>query len=45
MALLLRREGVRRVRPLAGGWGGWRAGGYPTVQTGQIDDTLDRGNG
>ncbi len=29
MALLLKRQGVRRVRPLAGGLAGWRDLGYP----------------
>ena len=29
MALLLRRRGIERVRPLAGGLEAWRARGYP----------------
>ena len=29
MALLLRKRGITRVRPLAGGLGGWRERGYP----------------
>jgi 3-mercaptopyruvate sulfurtransferase SseA len=29
VALLLRRRGIERVRPLAGGLEGWRARGYP----------------
>ena len=29
MALLLRRKGVTRVRPLAGGLEAWRDRGYP----------------
>jgi rhodanese-related sulfurtransferase len=29
VALLLRRQGVRRVRPLAGGFDAWAERGYP----------------
>jgi 3-mercaptopyruvate sulfurtransferase SseA len=29
VALRLRRVGVTRVRPLAGGFEAWRAGGFP----------------
>ncbi|MFQ5663994.1 MAG: hypothetical protein ACE5HL_09195 [Terriglobia bacterium] len=29
MALLLRRHGIARVRPLAGGLAAWRARGFP----------------
>jgi 3-mercaptopyruvate sulfurtransferase SseA len=29
VALLLRRHGIERVRPLAGGFGAWRDLGYP----------------
>ena len=29
MALLLRRRGIERVRPLAGGYRAWRNLGYP----------------
>ncbi|MGH7310344.1 MAG: hypothetical protein ACREK6_16795 [Candidatus Rokuibacteriota bacterium] len=32
MALLLRRRGIVRVRPLAGGFDGWRKLGYPMVE-------------
>ncbi|HEY3068346.1 MAG TPA: hypothetical protein VGL09_21355 [Methylomirabilota bacterium] len=31
MALLLRRRGIERVRPLLGGLYGWRDRGYPTI--------------
>jgi 3-mercaptopyruvate sulfurtransferase SseA len=31
VALLLRRRGIERVRPLAGGWHAWRDRGYPMV--------------
>jgi 3-mercaptopyruvate sulfurtransferase SseA len=29
VALLLRRRGIERVRPLAGGYRAWRERGYP----------------
>jgi 3-mercaptopyruvate sulfurtransferase SseA len=29
VALLLRRRGIERVRPLAGGFEAWRARGFP----------------
>jgi 3-mercaptopyruvate sulfurtransferase SseA len=32
VALLLRRKGVQRIRPLAGGLGGWRRLGYPLAK-------------
>ena len=32
MALLLRRRGIERVRPLAGGFHAWRDLGYPLVK-------------
>jgi 3-mercaptopyruvate sulfurtransferase SseA len=28
VALLLRKQGVKRIRPLAGGLDGWREAGY-----------------
>ena len=31
MALILRRRGIERVRPLAGGFYAWRDLGYPVV--------------
>ena len=31
MALILRRRGIDRVRPLAGGFRAWRERGYPTI--------------
>jgi rhodanese-related sulfurtransferase len=31
VALILRRRGIERVRPLAGGLHGWRDRGYPMV--------------
>jgi hypothetical protein len=30
VALLLKRRGIARARPLAGGLGAWRDPGYPT---------------
>ena len=35
MALLLRRRGIERVRPLAGGYHAWRKLGYPTMELAQ----------
>jgi membrane protein DedA with SNARE-associated domain/rhodanese-related sulfurtransferase len=32
MALLLRRKGVKKIRPLTGGLDGWRRQGYPVAQ-------------
>ena len=32
MALLLRRRGIERVRPLAGGYKAWRNLGYPMTR-------------
>jgi rhodanese-related sulfurtransferase len=29
VALILRRRGIERVRPLQGGLGGWRERGFP----------------
>jgi rhodanese-related sulfurtransferase len=29
VALLLRKNGVKRIRPLQGGLGAWRERGYP----------------
>jgi rhodanese-related sulfurtransferase len=31
VALILRRRGIERVRPLAGGLQGWRDRGYPVI--------------
>jgi len=33
VALLLRKQGVRRIRPLAGGLDGWRKRGFPTTKS------------
>jgi 3-mercaptopyruvate sulfurtransferase SseA len=32
VALILRRRGIERVRPLAGGFRAWRDLGYPMTQ-------------
>jgi len=32
VALLLRRKGVKKIRPLAGGFDGWRKLGYPVAK-------------
>ena len=37
MALLLRKSGVPRVRPLAGGLDGWRDRGYPIVAAEEVN--------
>jgi rhodanese-related sulfurtransferase len=31
VALLLRRKGIKRIRPLEGGLNAWRERGYPMV--------------
>jgi rhodanese-related sulfurtransferase len=31
VALLLRKKGIQRIRPLQGGLGAWRERGYPLV--------------
>jgi rhodanese-related sulfurtransferase len=31
VALILRKRGIERVRPLAGGFHAWRDRGYPTA--------------
>lgn len=31
VALLLRKQGVARIRPLAGGFQAWKARGFPVV--------------
>jgi 3-mercaptopyruvate sulfurtransferase SseA len=41
VALLLRRRGIERVRPLAGGFHAWRALGYPLVK---LTPTLSGGH-
>ena len=33
MALLLKRHGIERVRPLAGGFDAWRGEGFPIEPT------------
>jgi 3-mercaptopyruvate sulfurtransferase SseA len=47
VALLLRRRGIERVRPLAGGFHAWRDRGYPlialaAVSAGEIPAWADR---
>jgi len=34
VALLLKKYGIEKVRPLEGGLGAWRGRGYPTSSTG-----------
>jgi 3-mercaptopyruvate sulfurtransferase SseA len=38
VALLLRRRGIERVRPLAGGFHAWRDRGYPVLELTPITD-------
>ena len=42
MALRLRRLGITRVRPLAGGYEAWRAAGYPLEPAPRPGGTLRR---
>jgi 3-mercaptopyruvate sulfurtransferase SseA len=35
VALLLRRRGVQKIRPLAGGLKEWRKKGYPVMSSGE----------
>ena len=37
MALLLKKKGIERVRPLQGGLDAWRERGYPIVNAEEID--------
>jgi len=37
VALLLKRKGIARVRPLEGGLDGWRARGFPIVSAEKLD--------
>jgi rhodanese-related sulfurtransferase len=39
VALLLKKRGIERVRPLLGGFGAWRDRGYPMV----LASTLEGG--
>jgi 3-mercaptopyruvate sulfurtransferase SseA len=49
VALLLRRQGITRVRPLAGGFEAWREKGYPVetkpVQLPGIEPSLNVSQG
>ena len=38
MALILRRRGIERVRPLAGGFRAWRDLGYPMTALAALTD-------
>jgi 3-mercaptopyruvate sulfurtransferase SseA len=44
VALLLRRQGIRKIRPLQGGLGGWKEKGYPMhiAETAQNDAAGDQ---
>jgi rhodanese-related sulfurtransferase len=39
VALILRRRGIERVRPLAGGFHAWRDRGYPTISLSAATDS------
>ncbi len=41
MALLLRRRGITRVRPLQGGLEGWRKLGFPMEGSGAAPTALE----
>jgi 3-mercaptopyruvate sulfurtransferase SseA len=38
VALLLRRQGIKRIRPLQGGLDGWREAGFPLQEVSLSDD-------
>jgi membrane protein DedA with SNARE-associated domain/rhodanese-related sulfurtransferase len=40
MALTIRKMGITRVRPLLGGFSGWRDKGYPLVPIANVDQTV-----
>jgi rhodanese-related sulfurtransferase len=39
VALILRRRGIERVRPLAGGFYAWRDRGYPVISLARATGT------
>jgi 3-mercaptopyruvate sulfurtransferase SseA len=39
VALLLRRQGVKRIRPLEGGLDGWREAGYKLQTAASVEVT------
>ena len=43
MALLLRKQGVKRIRPLAGGLDGWREAGYALKSATPVEATHKSG--
>jgi 3-mercaptopyruvate sulfurtransferase SseA len=45
VALLLRRRGIERVRPLAGGYHAWRKLGYPTTELARKAAEMAAGGG
>jgi hypothetical protein len=42
VALLLRKQGIKRIRPLQGGLDGWREAGF-ALQAAAADETRDSG--
>jgi hypothetical protein len=45
VALLLRKRGVIRIRPLAGGYHAWTAQGFPVEALGGEAERLPRASG
>ena len=43
MALLLRRQGITRVRPLAGGFAAWQKSGFPIQDHSAEQEALESG--
>ena len=39
MALLLKKQGIQRIRPLQGGLNAWRERGYPLSSAGNASPT------
>jgi len=37
VALLLRRQGIKKIRPLQGGLDGWREAGFPLQEVSPVD--------
>jgi len=40
VALLLRKKGIKQVRPLAGGFFGWREKGFPLMDYDALSATV-----
>jgi 3-mercaptopyruvate sulfurtransferase SseA len=44
VALQLRKHGIRRVRPLLGGFHEWKSLGFPLVEISELDTSSPSGN-